>query len=113
MNADRRDFLRTAGMGAVALGAASVMNSAHAAGSDVIKVGLIGCGGRGSDAAMNNVLQSAPNVKIVALGDVFREPIFGNVEAKRVGLRDALIRKFPDKVDLPEDRCHVGLNAFE
>ena len=41
----RRDFLKTSTAAAVGLGA---LSNAHAAGSDVIKVGLIGCGGRGT-----------------------------------------------------------------
>jgi myo-inositol 2-dehydrogenase / D-chiro-inositol 1-dehydrogenase len=105
MNTNRRDFLKTASVGAAALGAMSIVNNAYAAGSDVIKVGLIGCGGRGSDAAMNNVLASAPNVKIVTIGDVFRDKVDH--------FRKVATGKHPDKVELPDDRCYVGLNAYE
>src|SRR5947208_599346 len=70
----RRDFLTTTG---VAAGAAlatqlTLAPNVHAAGSDTIKVGLIGCGGRGHGAA-ENVLHSSKGVEIVALGDYFPE----------------------------------------
>src|SRR5438046_9098890 len=69
----RRDFLRTTAVAGTALAANwSLVGNVHAAGSDLIKVGLIGCGGRGKGAA-DNVLHSAPNVKIHALGDVFKD----------------------------------------
>src|SRR5436305_14272964 len=70
---NRRDFLTTAAATGTALAAGlSWVPSVHAAGSDTIKVGLVGCGGRGSGAA-HNVLVSAPNVQIVALADVFQD----------------------------------------
>src|SRR5208282_2847078 len=68
----RRDFLKTAAVAGTALTTGLALAPAvHAAGSDTIKVGLIGCGGRGTGAA-DNVMHSAPNVKIVAIGDVFK-----------------------------------------
>jgi hypothetical protein len=78
----RRGFLKAAAAGAVAAQLGSVAN-VHAAGSDTIKVGVIGCGGRGSGAA-DNVLHSARNVQIVAVGDVFK--------FKTVPMRNRLLR---------------------
>lgn len=103
----RRQFLKnSAAIGAAAVASSFISRSAYAAGSDEIRVGVIGCGGRGSDAAMNNVLVAAENVKIVSLGDVFKEPIDR--------LRRALTAKYgKDKVDIPDDRVHVGLDAYE
>src|SRR5260370_13563022 len=69
----RREFIRTTAVAGTALAANwSLVGNVHAAGGDTIKVGLIGCGGRGKGAA-DNVLHAAPNVKIHALGDVFRD----------------------------------------
>ena len=112
---NRRDFLKTSTVAAAgaALSTLALTPSVHAAGSDTIKVGLIGCGGRGSGAA-ENVLQSAPNVEIVAIGDVFK--------AKTDGLRNHLTRwiandktakELGNKVDLPPERCFVGVDAYE
>ena len=72
--ASRRDFLKTstvaaAGAAATSLGA---LSNVHAAGSDTIKVGLIGCGGRGTGAAEQSI-NSAPNVKLYAMGDLFQD----------------------------------------
>ena len=64
--ATRREFLKTSAVAAAGTALAanlSLLSNAHAAGSDVIKVGVIGLGGRGSGAA-DNVLHSAPNVQI-------------------------------------------------
>ena len=66
----RRDFLQSSTAAAVGLG---LLGNAHAAGSDAIKVGLIGCGGRGTGAA-ENICEAAGttyNIKLHAMGDVF------------------------------------------
>ena len=70
--ASRRDFLKTSTAATIGLG---MMTNAHAAGSDTIKVGLVGCGGRGSGAA-ENICEAAGtsyNIKLYALGDVFED----------------------------------------
>src|SRR5687768_64729 len=59
----RRGFLQTSATGGAALFAALGTNFAHAQGSDTIKVGLVGCGGRGTGAA-GDVLNAAKNAKI-------------------------------------------------
>ena len=68
----------------------------------VLKAGLIGCGGRGSGAAMD-FLNAGPNLTIVALGDVFQDRI------------DSLRGKLKEQKDLdvPEENCFVGFDAFE
>src|SRR5688572_11875151 len=65
----RREFLVTSAAtvaGVTMLGTPAV----HAGGSDVIKVGIIGCGGRGRGAG-EDVLKSAKGVEVIALGDYF------------------------------------------
>jgi predicted dehydrogenase len=85
----------------------------HAAGSDTIKVGIIGCGGRGSGAA-ENVLQAAPNVEIVAIGDVFKFKVDGlRNHLKRWVENDETAKGLSNKVDLPDDRCFAGLDAAD
>jgi myo-inositol 2-dehydrogenase/D-chiro-inositol 1-dehydrogenase len=66
-SATRRDFLKASTAATVGLG---VMTNAHAAGSDAIKVGLIGCGGRGSGAAEDicRAAGTSYNIKLHALG---------------------------------------------
>jgi predicted dehydrogenase len=108
----RRDFLKTTAAAAAAT-TLSLAPAVHAAGSDVIKVGVIGCGGRGSGAA-DNVLHSAPNVQIVAIGDVFKYRVDGlRKRLAKVAQEDAKLKQLGNKIDLPEERCFVGLDAYE
>ena len=72
----RRDFLKATAASAGTAALLGAVPSVHAAGSDVIKVGLIGCGGRGTGAA-DNCLSSAPNVKLIAVADVFEDRLKG------------------------------------
>lgn len=106
----RRQFLITSG---AALAAQSAMlGSAHAAGSDQIKVGLVGCGGRGSGAA-DNVLHSAPNVTIVALGDAFKDRAEGCRNRLMELAKDPKVKELGNKVDVPPERVFVGLDAID
>src|SRR5437764_14802651 len=71
----RREFIKA---GAVtAAGGAALMatgNYAFAQGSDTIKIGLVGCGGRGMGAA-GDALQADPGARLVSMGDVLKAPI--------------------------------------
>ncbi|MBO5216857.1 MAG: Gfo/Idh/MocA family oxidoreductase [Alistipes sp.] len=67
-----------------------------------IKVGLIGCGGRGT-GALNDALQAADGVKVVALGDVFADKI----EGVRRWLKDSYGQEVAD------DKCFVGFDAYK
>ncbi len=101
-SASRRDFLRT-GAAIAAAAQFGALSNAHAAGSDVIKVGLVGCGGRGSGAAEQSI-NSSSNVKLHAMGDLFRDHLNGCHEK---------LSRFGDKVDVAEDRKFVGFDAYE
>jgi myo-inositol 2-dehydrogenase / D-chiro-inositol 1-dehydrogenase len=103
--ATRRQFLKAAAAGSAVAANLGLLANVHAAGSDEIRVGLIGCGGRGTGAA-DNVLSAAPNVKLVAVGDAFQDRLDGCLHH-----RD--IRKHGDKVDVPEARRFVGLDAYD
>ncbi|MCC7491342.1 MAG: Gfo/Idh/MocA family oxidoreductase [Fimbriimonadaceae bacterium] len=97
----RRDFVKVAGATAASL--AAVQSRAWAQGSDVIRIGLIGCGGRGTGAA-EDCLGSAENLKIVAIGDLFAD--------RMNGAKDRL-RKKGDQADLPDERCFSGFDAYQ
>src|SRR5262249_13761435 len=105
-SASRRDFMRSSTAAAIGLGA---LGNAHAAGSDTIKVGLIGCGGRGRGAADNfcEAAGTTYNVKLHALGDVFAD----HLKNCREFLRNAPNTK--EKLDLTDDRCFVGFDAYQ
>ena len=102
----RREFLTrsTAVATGATLAGLSIARTAHAAGSDTIRFALIGCGGRGMGAAVNALGNTGHgNVKLVALADAFQD---------RVDFAEkALSKRFPDKVDLSEDRKFVGLDC--
>jgi predicted dehydrogenase len=109
----RRDFLKTSA--AVTVGAAAtslgLVPAVHAAGSDAIKVGLVGCGGRGSGAG-ENVLQSAKGVEIVALGDYFQ----ANVSSCKNRLisfaeEDPKAKELGNKCE--NVQAHFGLDAYK
>lgn len=103
----RRDFLKSSAAVAVIASAGPMIfgQGAHAAGSDVIRVGIVGCGGRGTGAGHDCL--SADGVKIVALGDVFQDRLDG---AYKSFTGD---EKLKDKVDLTRDRCFVGFDAYK
>jgi predicted dehydrogenase len=102
----RRDFLKTATAVAVgtSLGTREILG-AYAGGSDAIRVGVIGCGGRGSGAA-NDVLAGAEGVTIVAMGDAFEDRLEQSLARLKKG-------KFAAQVDVPKERQFVGFDAFE
>src|SRR5262245_13432006 len=75
--ANRREFLRTstvAAAGSAVIGGLSFAQNAHAAGSDTLKIGLVGCGDRGTGAAVN-ALKADKNIEITAMGDMFGDRI--------------------------------------
>jgi predicted dehydrogenase len=73
--ASRRDFLKTsAAVAGATLAGGLAVPFVHAAGSDVLRVGLVGCGGRGTGAA-TQALRADKNARLVALGDAFADKI--------------------------------------
>ena len=90
--------------GGTLAGGLSVARFAHAAGDDLIRIALIGCGGRGGGAAAQ-ALKTKGSVKLVAMADAFRD----NLEGKLNGLKV----QFPDRVDVPAERQFVGFDAYQ
>ncbi len=109
----RRDFLKTTAVAGTALAAnLSLLSNVHAAGDDVIKVGLIGCGGRGTGAG-DNVLHSAHNVKIHALGDVFKDRLDSCRQNLMNAAADSKVKELGNSVDISDDHCFIGFDAYE
>jgi predicted dehydrogenase len=94
--ASRRDFL-AASTAAVAGAALASLPALHAAGNDVLRVGLVGCGGRGS-GAVEQALKADPNVRLTALGDVFPDKLQPCLS--RLKDNKAFAGKLADKVQL-------------
>jgi predicted dehydrogenase len=101
----KKNIHATAAAGAAAT-AASVASVLHAQGTGKIKVGLLGCGGRGNGAIRQN-LQADPGVVVVALADLF--------ENKVRGTRDGLTRdkKFEGRIQIPDENLFWGFDCHE
>jgi predicted dehydrogenase len=102
----RREFLKqSAAIAAATTAGIALAQSAHAAGNDVIKIGLIGCGGRGSGAVLD-ALGADRGTQLTAMGDVFEDKLdaaLKNLSKSPVGKR----------IKVKKDRCFVGLDAYK
>ncbi len=99
-NITRRDFIKTTA--AASLAAAIPGNlGLFAAGSDALRIGVIGCGGRGTGAAIN-CLEAAEGIEIVALGDLVPDRIESSYRK--------LMEKFPDRVRVPAGNRFTGFD---
>ncbi|MHC4623314.1 MAG: Gfo/Idh/MocA family protein [Planctomycetota bacterium] len=98
----RRDFVKSSA--ALSLAAfASPGSRIFAAGSDKVRVGLVGCGARGTSAAKNCVA-SAEGVEIVAMAEVLRD----RLDTSLARLKEEV----GDKVSVTRDTCFVGFDAY-
>src|SRR5689334_10846334 len=102
----RRDFMKTTSKLAAASALANVaIPAVHAAGSDMIQVALIGCGGRGGGAAANALAVKRGPVKLVAMADIFPDRLQKDL-AK-------LQTQFASQVDVPNERRFIGFDAYQ
>lgn len=112
-NFSRRDFMKTT---AVVAGGISVLpfeSRATSSVDDTIKVALVGCGGRGTGAALQ-ALSVKQNVKLVAMADAFRDRIdscYKNLTADKTGSEAKASVKA--RVDVPEERKFVGFDGYK
>lgn len=106
----RRDFVKQSTMLAGGIMAMPLMSNAgyfHSV-DDTIKVGVIGCGGRGTGAAMQ-ALSTKQNVKLVAMADAFRDRLDSSFKA----LTDGDEGNVKDKVAVTEETKFVGFDAYK
>ena len=108
----RRDFVKTSAVASATVAGLSLARSVHAAGSDVLRIGLVGCGGRGCGAvgntisAAHTVYEGKSPVKIVAIADALEEKT-------KSAYRNFLDQADGDEVwskaiDLREQSCYNG-----
>ena len=110
-NINRRDFVKTSAWTtfAIASGAALVTSNASAArrvaarGKRDIRIGVIGCGGRGTGAA-GNALEASPDARIVAMGDLF---------PARIASCQAGLTSFGERSKVAAAQCFVGFDAYQ
>jgi myo-inositol 2-dehydrogenase / D-chiro-inositol 1-dehydrogenase len=91
---------------AVAGAAALVAPAVHAGGSDILKLGIVGVGGRGS-GAVRDAMAADPNVKLVTACDIFEDRLnegIGNLKlSKGIG----------ERIDIPSNRMHTGFDGYK
>lgn len=106
----RREFLGQSALIAGALAAPAILTSkAFAADDTPLRVGLVGCGGRGTGAA-GQALQADPHVHLVAMGDAFAEKIQPSLQTLRA---EAGQHGFTERIKVTPDTCFAGLDAFQ
>jgi predicted dehydrogenase len=108
MEFSRRDFIKTASIAAagafIPKGSVTASDSVWASNSNTLKVGLIGCGGRGTGAA-EEALNADPNVILVAMADAFDDQLeesYGKLKGK-----------FAQRVQIPAGSKYAGLDAYQ
>ncbi|RYG26789.1 Gfo/Idh/MocA family oxidoreductase [bacterium] len=107
----RREFIKMGGMAAASTALSGFrLPAVHTEGSDLIRVALVGCGGRGSGAAMNALATQANAaiggpIKLVAMADTFPDRLKSSY--------DNLSKAAGDQVDVPKERQFVGFDAYK
>jgi len=101
----RRHFLKTTST-ATALAGFSIATQVYGAGDNTLRIGLVGCGGRGSGAA-SQALSTGENVVLTAMGDVFEDRLMRS----RKNLQGS--EAFGKRVKVPNNKCFVGLDAYQ
>ncbi|MBL4883280.1 MAG: Gfo/Idh/MocA family oxidoreductase [Planctomycetaceae bacterium] len=106
-NKSRRSFLKTSAAGATAgiVTTQMISNRAFAGEKNVLKVGLVGCGGRGTGAA-RDTLSGDPNCEIVAMGDLFRNKADSSLKSLQA-------TEYADRVKVDSDKIFDGFDAYQ
>jgi len=104
----RRDFLKssTTAMAAAAFAPYAAAGGFHLGGTETLKVGLVGCGGRGTGAAAQ-ALRADPNTKLVALADTFKDHLESSLKTLQ-GTND-----IADRVQVDGDHQFVGFDGYK
>lgn len=108
MKFSRRNFIKAASVATIGsmIPTGNIISAepARSSNSDTLRIGLIGCGGRGSGAA-EEALNADPNVALVAMADAFSDQL----EASCKKLKE----KYPQKVQVSANMKFVGLDAYQ
>ncbi len=118
--ATRREFLKTAGgFTAVSVLAGVTLPHVHAAGTDLIQLALVGCGGRGTGAAANALAVKGGRTRLVAMADVFGDRLRDSLEALKSassrtggGVESRVEGYDASQVEVPPDRQFLGFDAY-
>jgi predicted dehydrogenase len=114
-NNSRREFVKQTGLLAGGLLAAPFLSQANyfSGANDVIKIALVGCGGRGTGAA-TQALSTKQNVKLVAMCDAFRDNLDNSYNALISDENnDPAGAKVKSRVDVPEENKFTGFDGYK
>ena len=101
----RREFIKNSGATLGAAAAFSISASAHAKKNSTLKVGLIGCGGRGSGAIMQ-AIAADPDTELYALGDAFMDQV-------QAAHKKFQASKYAKQVTVDEGHMYDGFDAYK
>jgi len=105
LSTSRREFLRqTSGALAGAAIAGAIGTRAYSAEQNTIRIALVGCGGRGTGAAVNALSTKGPT-QLLAMADVFDNRLQNSLKS--------LSKQFPRQLDVPRDKQLLGLDAYK
>jgi len=104
----RRDFLKTTAAVSLTALTTNAGRIYAAGGSQTLRVGLIGCGRRGTEA-LKNCLDSSPDIEATALGDLFQDQLDASLNNIRKNM-GALAEK---TVKISPPQCFVGFDAYQ
>ena len=112
----RREFLKTSAVAATGAitGSLALNPAVHAAGSDILEFGLIGCGGRGSGAAVN-ALTADPNTQLVAMADIFEDKLQAGLRGMKgtaSQTRSPLMMTIVSLVLMPTRKCWPATSTW-
>ena len=116
-NSTRRDFVKQGSLIAGGILAAPLLSKANffSGANDTIKIALVGCGGRGTGAAMQALL-TKQNVKLVAMADAFRDRLdycYKALNADDLSDSTGKPGNVKNKIDVPEERKFTGFDAYQ
>src|SRR6266511_524178 len=105
----RRQFIKSSTAATLSgiIAAPAILGSKSSAASpgDPIRVGLVGCGGRGTGAAAQ-ALKAGQDIHLIAVGDAFEKPLAGALKA-------VAAEAGAEKVKVKADKMFVGLDAYQ
>ncbi|HUU18597.1 MAG TPA: Gfo/Idh/MocA family oxidoreductase [Sedimentisphaerales bacterium] len=113
----RRDFVKAAAAASFAGVSPVLTGKIRAAGSDILKVGLIGCGGRGTGAATQALMGVDKSVRLWAMADLFQDKLDASYNMLSKGAKGRYDRVdfegLAGQMDVPERRRFVGFDAYQ
>ncbi|MEO7801369.1 MAG: Gfo/Idh/MocA family oxidoreductase, partial [Ginsengibacter sp.] len=116
-NTSRRDFVKQSSLAAGGILAMPMLSKVNyfSGADDVIKIALVGCGGRGT-GAVTQALMTKQNVKLVAMADAFKDRLdscYNSINADDASEITGVPGNLKARIDVPEDRKFTGFDAYQ